>query len=365
VDIDGLNRAWASMAAAAAALDLSRHLTPTNLPAALDGSAAPRLEYGAAPEMGSLLDRAADDIPATEPWSTVFSAEWDALRLAHRALVTRSPADLTAYSVAAYGTPDPAVLSDARRYLDGAGPPGTEPVRVYSAADAAGIFTTVLRDAGLADWAVETPPRMVARMSVLGVKRTLRVRPDATFTAAELRRLIVHEIGTHAFRAANAARQALEPLSRGPVGYLTTEEGLAVWHEERAGLVAPDVMRRYALRYVACDAALRGGFREVVDELLPHTTPDEAVQIAMRVKRGLVDTSVPGGFLKDMAYFGGARAVAAHLAAHPGDHPLLMATKWPVTRVPLLRDLDRHGLLAAPRYHVDAAVALASKLVAE
>lgn len=372
MDIDRLNHASVLVVAAAQAVDYSRHLVPTNLPSARNDFLAryasgrranPRFEYRAPSDAGTLLDRAADAVPADEPWRTVLAGEVDAARRAHEALLTRSPAALTEYSLEAYGAPGPTRVDEARRYLDETEAPTADSAPACGASEAASILSAVLREAGLLDWTVETPDHMVARMSVLGPEHRVRVRPDTTFTLAELRRLIVHEIGTHVFRTANAGMQRIRLLGHGLAGYLDTEEGLAVWHEERAGLTAVDVTRRYALRYIACHAALRGDFHSVVDALVAHTTVDEAFQIAVRVKRGLVDTSVPGGFLKDTAYFGGVREVTAHLADHPDDYPLLMATKWPITRAPLLRDLDQQGLLARPRYDTGVATRLAQALV--
>ncbi|WP_433532997.1 tyrosine/phenylalanine carboxypeptidase domain-containing protein [Micromonospora sp. CA-263727] len=372
MDISNIDEASALVISAVQEVDYSRHLTPTNLAAAREDFVAnyaaagrrvnPRFEYDDAPAAQPALDRASAAISTGQPLHDVLAGELDTARRAYAALVSRSAAEMTDYSLATFGHPDRTVLEAARRYLDEVDAPPTDSLPAYSAQEAADVLAAVLRGAGLPDWTVETPEHMVARMSVLGPKRRVRVRPGATFTLPELRRLVVHEIGTHVFRTANASRQTIRLLGHGLAGYLHTEEGLAVWHEERAGLTAVDVTRRYALRYVACDAALRGDFHSVVDELIGHTTMEEAFQIAVRVKRGLVDTSAPGGFLKDMAYFGGVRDVAAHLAQHPDDYPLLMATKWPITRAPLLRDLARQGLLAPARYDTDIAVRLAATL---
>ena len=52
----------------------------------------------------------------------------------------------------------------------------------------------------------------------------------------------------------------------------------------------------------------------------------------------MTDTSSPGGFIKDHVYLAGYRMIRSHLKARPGDHDLLMRSKWPLHRLELLRN---------------------------
>jgi len=215
--------------------------------------------------------------------------------------------------------------------------------------DGGGLYFA-LSAVGLDTWAVVTSSTVTARMATKNTQRLIRVREDGAFSRRELRRLIVHEIGTHVFRYENASRQPIRLLAHGLDGYLRTEEGMAVWQEANAGLTSIAVMRLYALRYIACDAAVTGDFCAVVDALVPHTSLAESYEIAMRVKRGLTDTSAAGGYLKDQVYFAGHRQVTRHLAGYPDDYPLLMASKWPVEQIGVLRRLRDNGLIEPPHF---------------
>ena len=381
-DLDLLNRTTDTLVEVQDEVLLSRYITPTNLTPIRDAFLAaygrgdrvnPVFEYLPLPmDTDAGLARLAAALPSEEPWRNLFRAELTALRETRAVLRSRSATDMTRYSLEQYGTPDPAVLQSARDYLatTDAGrapaPPDADHQPLtdrWPAERAARVLETVLDTVGLTNWSTEISSHMAARMSVLGTRRLVRVRHDVDFATAELRRLIVHEIGTHVFRSANSHLQSPRILAHGLAGYLSTEEGLAVWHEREFGVTSVEVLRRYALRYVACQSALMGDFCTVVDELVPYTTPAEAFEIAVRVKRGLVDTSVPGGFLKDQAYFGGAAEITAHLAAYPADYELLMASKWPITKAGLLRELDETDMLRPPMYRTTDALVSATAVL--
>ena len=373
IDLDRLNRAAAVLADVATALPFMRYITPSNAASARASFIAsyrsgqrsnPVLEYPRLPAgIDQVLDRAEPLSPTAEPWRELYIGEVATIRQGHAALRSRAPMDLTNYSLDQHGSPNNSVVGAARDYLQ-----GTRSTHAiiddprWSAESAAALLAGVLEQVELPDWKAEVSTHMASRMSVLGSKRRIRVRKDATFLATELRRLIVHEIVTHAFRQANSQRQPLRWLAHGIIGYLPTEEGLAVWNEEHCKLRDVRVMRRYALRYIAAQAALEGDFCAVMDELTPHTSLDEAFDITLRVKRGLVDTSDPGGYLKDQVYFGGYKQLAAHLTKRQQDYELLMATKWPVTRLDILRELEGEGLVYEPKYRVDTALRLATEL---
>jgi hypothetical protein len=371
--IDELNRATAALAVAQAQVRYLRHVAPTNLVAARARFLAaypaadavdPIFEYAPLPpDPAQALREAAGQLPSSQPWRALLEERLESVRQGYAALLCRDPAEMTAYTLRQFGTPDEATTAAAVRDLAAASPTHAEDgAAVWSAEQARSVLAAVLHRAGLAGWSAEVPEHMVARMSVLGPERQVRVRRDAEFSTPELRRLIVHEIGTHAFRSANAQRQQLALLGVGSAGYLSTEEGLAAWHEREAGLASQDVRRRYALRYLASRAALDGGLRAVVDRLVGHTTVAEAFDLAARVKRGLVDTSAPGGFIKDQVYFGGLTEVHGYLAAHPEDYDLLMASKWSLGQIPLLRELRAAEVLLPPTYRVDRAIELAHEL---
>jgi hypothetical protein len=110
--------------------------------------------------------------------------------------------------------------------------------------------------------------------------------------------------------------------------YLETEEGLATWLEERHGVLDSATVQRYALRFLAVVEAEHAGWTAVTRLLLAWTSPGEAFDIAARVKRGMTDTSAPGGWLKDHVYWTGYHLVRERLAMDPSLLALLETGKF-------------------------------------
>ncbi|MET7670870.1 tyrosine/phenylalanine carboxypeptidase domain-containing protein [Micromonospora luteifusca] len=374
VDLDAVNHATRVVLDAVHNVRYAHHITPINLAQVraefLDAYNAgravdPRFEYPPVPDKhAAALEAARDALPGAGPWREALDRELTYARAGLAALGSRDPEVMTRYSQSQFGDVAPAAVVGAYRRL-GEQPPAADITAMWSSDRVVAAMGRVLSELGLDEWTVDHSDHMAARMSVVGRRRQVRVKRGVAFTGATVGRLIVHEIGTHVLRMANGLRQPLHLLAHGIPGYLGTEEGLAVWHEQQVGMIDADVMRRYALRVIACDTALRAGFRGVFDAVLPHTTATEAVDLAIRVKRGLIDTSASGGYIKDHIYLGGFIEVTNHLDRHPGDHDLLMACKWPLSAVPQLRTLLEERSSILPHHRVDKVVDLIRTVVDE
>lgn len=249
---------------------------------------------------------------------------------------------ITALTAAAYGSPSAHLLHLAKRIVDEPFEPDAND-RPVSADEAASRFRSILTVAGFDDWSVEVVEHMQARMAVNSPLKLLRVSAVAQFAEPDLRRLIVHEIGTHVFRTANANAQRLAALAT-PFGVSApTEEGLAVFNESRLGLTTHSSLRTYALRVMAAHWSLTMPFTEVLERLLTYTGAPLAVEIAVRAKRGFSDLEAHGAHLKDISYLMGYLQVARHCEAHPEDYDLLMSTKQPLEQIRLLRKVRTEG----------------------
>ena len=323
-------------------LDLDRHRARFLADWEAGSPQDPVFEYADCDE--SDFDDLIEMIEATsrfeDPWHQLLAEEAEAVLSRFQALASHDAKQVTEATAAENTAPDAILLADALHLLAQdpkltQQPESTQEPRL-DAESAAKVFTGVLRDNGLDDWSVRLDPAMPAGMSVLSPRRLVSIRPDVQVPAEMLIRLVVHEIGTHVFRWENARRGA-PLLCLQLSGHSATEEGFATWHEMNA--VPGAVMhRRFPLRVVAVDAALGGGFVDVVRELTKFTELGPAFDITARVKRGLTDTAAPGGFVKDHVYLGGLREVERYLKAAPGDYDLLMSSKWPLRRQALLKD---------------------------
>ena len=219
---------------------------------------------------------------------------------------------------------------------------------VLTATEFADMARHALQETGLSQWTIEMSPDLAPSVSTSCDH--ISIRSDATFTTSDARRLLLHEIGSHAIRRENANRQRLPLLRIAPIANTATEEGLAVWHEDRFGVLTPTARTVYASRVLAADIANEAGLFDVLDAVLPYLKVETAINTAIRAKRGYRDPHAPGAFTKDIAYFFGWRAVARVLHAHPADYTLLMSTKRPLAELPALRQLDCCGLVDPPAF---------------
>jgi len=153
-------------------------------------------------------------------------------------------------------------------------------------------------------WKVEERD-MVANAAVQLETKRLFIKKNSRFSASFLRRIIVHDIGTHVIRSENGLSQPYKFFARGFPGYLKTEEGLAVYNEERNNCLNNFVLKVYAGRVLAVEQALKGSFGDTFKSLSRYFTKNTAWRLTLRAKRGISDTSKPGAFTKDIAYLMG------------------------------------------------------------
>jgi uncharacterized protein (TIGR02421 family) len=150
---------------------------------------------------------------------------------------------------------------------------------------------------------------LVSSCVILPSKKIIKLKKKARFSSDFVNRLVVHEIGTHALRFENGTKQPLSVFRNGLAHYLETEEGLAVFNEERFGVLNPSFMKHYAGRVVAVHTAQQKDFFHTFKELKPFFDKKTAFELALRAKRGLAGTDVPGGYTKDYIYLGGYEKV--------------------------------------------------------
>ncbi len=153
-------------------------------------------------------------------------------------------------------------------------------------------------------------------------------------------RLVVHEIESHVFQTQNMK------ISPSPLAEFTKygnqnlySEGLAVYNEITTRKITPSAFEMYFYRIKAV-RLLDKSFREIYETLCENLDPNRAFVMTYRVKRGMTDTSLPGGYPKDASYLLGFHEIE-NLVAENYPKKLLYATKSPI----LSTLLHKHGLL--------------------
>ena len=217
-----------------------------------------------------------------------------------RLIDSRGTEDFTKISKELYGFPDNNLLKEAKRLI----------YLKVKKEDSGYATSQIIRKLRLAfmkygfPWQVEEKD-MVAAAAVKTEKKKLFIRRRSSFSENFLKRIIVHEIGTHIMRAENGSYQPYSFFMRGLPGYLMTEEGLAVYNEEQNDCLNNYILKIYAGRVLAIDCALRSSFRKTYELMRKYFTRRNAWRLTLRAKRGLGDSSKPGAFTKDIAYLQG------------------------------------------------------------
>lgn len=170
----------------------------------------------------------------------------------------------------------------------------------------------------------ETTPHIIS----VGYK-TINIGKDIRRFECNVDRLIIHEIESHVFQTYNMK------LSPTPLSELFKYgnkhlygEGLAIYNEIHNRKITPSAFEMYYFRIKAV-RNLHKSFREIFNMLCEDLDPYKAFVMTYRVKRGLGDTSTPGGFAKDASYLLGYHEIEA-LYAKNYSEKLMYATKSPV-----------------------------------
>lgn len=218
-----------------------------------------------------------------------------------------------------------------------------------SAEQAMREFQDFFKKNGLTMWKVKIKDEMVSDCMV-GKKEAFFVRKDAKFSLSRLRMVIAHEIETHIYTAENGKKQPYKIFQRGTGGYLTTQEGLAIYNQEKVVDVVTDKHFWNATLVVLTEVAKNGSFRDVFDKALElGYNRDRSFHFAMKLKRGFEDAGIPGAFTKDLSYFVGKKMIEKFVEKG-GDLRRLYIGK---IDLPSLAEIEEFDFLIKPKFIPD------------
>jgi len=163
---------------------------------------------------------------------------------------------------------------------------------------------------------VVTDPSISSRATA--TSNLIKLRPNTQFRKEGILAMLYHEVGTHVLRRINYEKQSWYKKKRKyglTHSYLKTEEGLAVIHGHLPR--TNKLMWRSALKYLAVTRAYHSSFSQLFAWISQYRdSPEANWRFCVRLKRGLTDTSQPGGFTKDLVYFAGFVKVWRWLNEH-------------------------------------------------
>jgi hypothetical protein len=204
-----------------------------------------------------------------------------------------------------------------------------------------------LKEIGLDDWKIGPSKNIMKNGVKTGLKlKEIRMDPNIKKRAFNVRKTIVHEIGTHILRSYNGLLTGYDALSKANlVTYLDVEEGLAFWNEENMGVLSIGQFRKKVLGTYMMYMAENMTFRETFNILLGQVPRLDAYDIAYRIKRGLGNTSLPGLYTKDVVYIRGFARMRVKLANDKSLYKKLYAGKIDFSQVSWVDD----GLIPQPK----------------
>lgn len=214
----------------------------------------------------------------------------------------------------------------------------------------AALMLAVARSAGLSiDIKVE--PRLSAGAAT--GDRTIFLA-DRMFGRRESLRFAVHEVLGHAVAAANARDQPIRIFEIGTAGSFSAQEGVALWLEEKAGVLDAYRLRTISARVLATDRMHRGAsFGESARWLYREHgfSALDAISIVERAYRG-------GGVARDAGYLSGWLEVRAALSDGTTTLDALRMGRVGIDVAVKLDELVAAGLARRPRYRPSLSLSL-------
>lgn len=322
-----------------AVLSILKSLRPINLTeerrrASGDPAYEPLFQYPALPEdIDEIEKRLSAPIRDESAFGELLKRKRAELLLRIDLLRARGDsAAFTDLSVRLFGATSPHLLRRAEHAVTTSGV-SEETEKSLSAEQAREKMAQALDRYGLHEWRCVVRDNLVADCAVGG--RTIALRSDAMFSAVHVEALIAHEIEVHALTAENGVHQPWLLLRRGTAGYLATQEGLAVWNQNRVLPQGHPKRLSPARSSLAVEYARTHGFKETrlyLEKTIGYA-PEKALSKTIDVKRGLRDTSEHGAFTKGSVYLKGLTSIEAF---HAGGGDLRRLFVGKVT----LDDLD-------------------------
>ena len=203
------------------------------------------------------------------------------------------------YSKKIYGEPDKKLIEKAKMVLEK--DYKDREICSHNAKEVKELFEQILKEIDL-KWKINVNKVQSSKISVIPEEKVININEKVMFSNNDLKRLAVHEIGTHVLRAEYGSNQPYKMFSIECGSALYTEEGLATINEEEYNVLDKKTFRLYAARVVAVSECINKSFYDVFKMLINYFNDEEALSIVSRIKRGIKYTKNPNAFVKDYIY---------------------------------------------------------------
>lgn len=180
------------------------------------------------------------------------------------------------------------------------------------------LLKSALRKRKLSHWKIFVSNETIAEIQV-NKSNSIILKDKTKFTENRLKSVITHEIDTHIYRLENGRLQPYRIFERGTANYLATEEGLAIYNQNRLNIPLGEKKKSPALLVIAAYLGKQMSFEELFHALRNEykLSKEQAWHLCIKVKRGVQDTSQQIVFTKDILYFVGNKSVERFFSHNP------------------------------------------------
>jgi len=216
------------------------------------------------------------------------------------------------------------------------------PVESGDAPSAAGLMRAAAHHARL-ELEVKVDARLVS--DAAAGERTVYLA-NRRFGLRQASRLAVHEVLGHLLAGANGRAQPLGIFALGTAGSFADQEGVAIYLEEEADLLDGYRVRTLAARVLATDSMHEGASLHETSLMLHREhgfSARDAVVMGLRAHRG-------GGVARDAVYLSAWLRVRHAIAHGQATCMELRNGKLALGDLPVVRELEREGLVRPPAF---------------
>lgn len=250
----------------------------------------------------------------------------------------RGSSDLTFLSKSFLGFPNEEEIEDINQNIKDN--PKTKPIKQQeiSSEQLKEIFEKKLNEYEIYNWKIVIKEKMIAKCIVSKTKK-VSIKANSYFSEQRVKDLIIHELETHLISSENGRKQKYQLFNYGFANYLPTQEGLAVYNVLSQSQ-DKDEANYKGIIAKAIYLADKHSFAELYEILKQLKLTDKsALDICLRVKRGIGDTSKPGVFTKDYCYYSGLKKVTQFIN-NGGNLIDLYHGKYSIDDISLIKNIS-------------------------
>lgn len=266
----------------------------------------------------------------------LFKRKSQELELQLELIMARGSQEFTNVSSRLFGIPTLSEIAEITAIPNYSKPPKI--FNKYSSLELKAIFEETLNDYGLNDWRVAISDKILARC-ITNKNKKILIKSNSIFSEERVKALIIHEIETHLLTAENGHRQKYKLFNYGFANYLATQEGLAMHNVlSNSDLKSEEGHKEKLTESIHLSQTM--SFAELFNDLRnKNLTQKSALDICIRVKRGMTDTSQGGAFTKDYSYYSGKKIIRNFLD-QGGDLRDLYHGKYNLSDLPVIKTIS-------------------------